>query len=88
MDVDLNLSLSFHLQFPVRVRMLDGLPKLLAGGIPITPMNLILKQKQREQGSTAASLDTYVRAARLYAEFCGSSATITCWCLQRGIYLV
>jgi integrase len=33
-------------------------------------MNLILKQKQREQGATLASLDTYVRAARLYAEFC------------------
>jgi integrase len=70
MDVGLTLSLSLPLQFPVRVRMLDGLPKLLAGGIPITPMNLVLKQKQREQGSTAASLDTYVRAARLYAEFC------------------
>jgi hypothetical protein len=70
MDVGLHLSLSLPLRFPIRVRTLDGVPKLLAGGIPVTPINLILKQKQREQGATLASLDTYVRAARLYAEFC------------------
>jgi integrase len=70
MDIGLHLSLSLPLRFPIRVRTLDGVPKLLAGGIPITPINLILKQKQREQGATLASLDTYVRAARLYAEFC------------------
>jgi integrase len=69
-DSETNLSLRFPLQFPVRVRILDGLPKLLAGGLPVTPINLILKQKQREQGATLASLDTYVRAARLYVEFC------------------
>jgi hypothetical protein len=40
------------------------------GGLPITPINLVLKQKQRERGATLASLDTYVRAARLYLEFC------------------
>ncbi len=70
MDIGLHLSLSLPLRFPIRVRTLDGVPKLLAGGIPITPINLILKQKQREQGATLASLDTYVRAARLYTEFC------------------
>jgi integrase len=69
-DLETNLSLRFPLQFPIRVRILDGLPKLLAGGLPITPINLVLKQKQRERGATLASLDTYVRAAQLYLEFC------------------
>jgi integrase len=70
MNIETNLSLRLPLQLPVRVRILDGLPKLLAGGLPITPVNLILKQKQRERGATLTSLDTYVRAARLYLEFC------------------
>src|SRR5260370_2412579 len=70
MDIETNLSLRFPLQFPIRVRILDDLPKLLAGGLPITTINLVLKQKQRERGATLASLDTYVRAAHLYLEFC------------------
>ncbi len=70
MNNETNLSLRLPLRFPIRVRILDGLPKLLAGGVPITPINLILKQKQQEYGATLASLDTYVRAARLYLEFC------------------
>jgi integrase len=70
MEIETNLSLRFPLQFPIRVRILDDLPKLLAGGLPITPINLVLKQKQRERGATLASLDTYVRAAHLYLEFC------------------
>lgn len=70
MDIETNLSLRLPLQFPIRVRILNDLPKLLAGGLPITPINLVLKQKQRERGSTLASLDTYVRAAHLYLEFC------------------
>src|ERR1051326_399391 len=70
MDIETNLSLRVPLQLPIRVRLLDGLPKLLAGGLPMTPINLVLKQKQRERGATLASLDTYVRAAHLYLEFC------------------
>ena len=70
MEVGLNLSLSTPLRFPVRIRVLDGVPKILAGGIPVTPLNLVLVQRQREKGSTQASLDTYARAARLYVEFC------------------
>jgi integrase len=70
MEVGLNLSLSTPLRFPVRVRMLDSVPKILAGGVPVIPVNLILLQRQREMGSTPASLGTYVRAAHLYIEFC------------------
>ena len=70
MEIVLNLSLRITLQFPIRVRTLDGLPKLLAGGVPISPINLVLKQKQREQGATQASLATYIRAACCYVEFC------------------
>ena len=70
LEVGLNLSLSTPLRFPVRIRMLDSVPKILAGGVPVTPFNLVLLQRQREKGSTQASLDTYARAARLYVEFC------------------
>jgi len=70
MEVGLNLSLSTPLRFPVRIRMLDSVPKILAGGVPVTPFNLVLLQRQREKGSTQASLDTYARAVRLYVEFC------------------
>ncbi len=70
MDIETKLSLRLPLQLPIRVRILDDLPKLLAGGLPITPINLVLKQKQRERGATLGSLDTYVRAAHLYLESC------------------
>ena len=70
LEVGLNLSLSTPLRFPVRIRMLDSVPKILAGGVPVTPFNLVLLQRQREKGSTQASLDTYARAVRLYVEFC------------------
>ncbi|MFL5592014.1 MAG: hypothetical protein ACJ8DI_30785 [Ktedonobacteraceae bacterium] len=70
MEVGINLSLSTPLRFPVRIRVMDGVPKILASGIPVTSLNLILVQRQREKGSTPASLATYARAARLYVEFC------------------
>src|SRR5438067_12980188 len=70
LEVGLNLSLSTPLRFPVRTRMLDGVPKILAGRVPVIPVNPILLQRQREMGSTSASLATYVRAVHLYIEFC------------------
>jgi len=69
-NLELNLSLRLPLQLPVRVRQLDGVPKIIAGGVPVMPMNLALRQRQRELAATLVSLDTYARAARLYAEFC------------------
>lgn len=70
MDIETNLSLRFPVQLPIRTRVVDDLPILLAGGLPITPINLVLEQRKREKGATRVSLDTYVRAARLYLEFC------------------
>jgi integrase len=66
----MHLSLSMPLRFPVRVRILDGVPRILAGGVPVTPVNLVLLQRQHEMGSTPASLNTYMRAAHCYIEFC------------------
>jgi integrase len=70
LEIGLNLSLNLPLKLPVRVRLLDGVPKIIAGGIPVMPINLVLQQRQRETGATRSSLETYARAARLYVEFC------------------
>jgi integrase len=70
MEIGLNLSLRVPLRLPVRVRILHDLPKIIAGGIPVTPINLAFKQRQREAGATQVSLETYARAAHLYVEFC------------------
>jgi integrase len=63
-------TLTLPLKLPVRVRLVDGNPKLLAGGIPVTPINLVLLERQVNEGATQASIETYLRAAHLYVEFC------------------
>jgi len=55
---------------PVRIRLVEDTPKLIAGGIPVTPFNLVLQERQLYEGATQASINTYLRAARLYVEFC------------------
>lgn len=70
MEVGLNLFLRTSLQLPVRVRTLNGIPKIIAGGIPVIPINLVLQQREREMGATRVSLERYACAARLYVEFC------------------
>jgi len=42
----------------------------MAGGIPVTPINLVLQERKTHEGATPASIETYLRAARLYVEFC------------------
>ncbi|HZU70501.1 MAG TPA: site-specific integrase [Ktedonobacteraceae bacterium] len=64
------ITLTLPLTLPVRVRFVDGEPKLMAGGVPLTPINLALQDRQLHEGATRVSIDTYLRAARLYAEFC------------------
>ncbi len=86
LEVGLNLSLSTPLRFPVRIRVLDGVPKILAGGIPVAPLNLVLVQRQREKGSTQASLDTYARAARLYVEFCAHRLGLSSRSQMRSLF--
>lgn len=58
------------LEFPIRTRIIEGVPRLIAGGVPVIPINLVLRQRQRDEGATLASLETYTRAAQLYVEFC------------------
>jgi integrase len=62
--------LSIPLKLPVRIARIGDMPKLIAGGIPVTPINLVLQERQTHEGATQASIDTYLRAARLYVEFC------------------
>lgn len=61
--------LSEPLRLPVEVLIVDGLPKVLAGNLPVTAVNVILKAKREGRGATDASLETYAHAGRLYVEF-------------------
>lgn len=58
------------LKIPIRVIWVGDIPKLMAGEIPLIPINVVLEQRKRFANTTRESIDTYVRAARLYAEFC------------------
>ncbi len=63
-------TLTLPLKLPVRIRLVEDTPKLMAGGIPVTPINLVLQERKTHEGATPASIETYLRAARLYVEFC------------------
>jgi integrase len=64
------LSLTLPLKLPIRVLEANGELKLMAGGIPVTPVNQFLSRRKHDRQATEASLLTYLRAARLYTEFC------------------
>ncbi|MDQ3802756.1 MAG: site-specific integrase [Acidobacteriota bacterium] len=64
-----SISVSFTLKLPVRVLKLGGASKLMAGGVPVTPVNAALVRRQRDRGATMQSLEAYLRAVRLYVEF-------------------
>ncbi len=64
-----NITLREPLSLPVEVVVIDGLPKIIAGHLPVTPLNEALKRRRDSGGATPASLETYTRAARLHAEF-------------------
>jgi integrase len=63
------LTLREPLGLPVEVIKFDGLPKVFAGNLPVTPMNAVLRLKRDDRGATDASLETYAHAALLYVEF-------------------
>lgn len=46
------------------------MPKLVAGGVPVLPINLILTRKRRFQLAPDTTLDSIANAARYYVEFC------------------
>lgn len=64
-----DVTFSEPLALPVEVIQVDGLPKVLAGNLPVTPVNVTLKAKRENRGATDASLEAYARASRLYVEF-------------------
>jgi integrase len=64
------IAFSEPLTLPVRVIKVDGLPKIIAGGVPVTPINVVLARRQRYKGASPDGLDPYTRASRLYSEFC------------------
>lgn len=64
-----NITLREPLRPPVEVVEIDGLPKILAGHLPVVPLNVALERRRDTYGATPASLETYTRAGRLYAEF-------------------
>ncbi|PYS76455.1 MAG: hypothetical protein DMF66_14660 [Acidobacteria bacterium] len=64
----LSVTLREPLILPVEIIEVDGLPKIIAGNVPVTPLNVVLKTKA-EDGATKASVDTYARAGRLFSEF-------------------
>lgn len=65
----LSVTIREPLRLPVEVIEVDGLPKIIAGGMPVTPLNVALKLKVEERGATEASVETYSRAGQLYLEF-------------------
>lgn len=62
-------TLSEPLRFPVEIIQVEGLPKVMAGNLPVTPINAVLRLKREDRGATVASLETYAHAGRLYVEF-------------------
>lgn len=70
MDIAPCPTLTLPLKLPVRIRFIDRNPKIIAGGVPVIPMNLVLQERLVNEGATSASIETYLRAARLYVEFC------------------
>lgn len=42
---------------------------MIAGGVPVTPFNVVLEQRHLNEAATLASLETFARAGRLYSEF-------------------
>lgn len=71
----LHLGLSVPLTLPVEVvriasAELSEMPKLLAGGKPLTPINVVLSRRIKLRAASECSIATYTRACLLYAQFC------------------
>ncbi len=49
---------------------MDGLPKIMAGGVPVVPFNGALRHRAHHDGATRKSLAAYARAAALYTTYC------------------
>lgn len=67
-DLEPSVSLTIQLNMPVRVLKIQGVPKIIAAGVPVLPINVALKHRLNN-GATLPSLETYAHAAKLYVEF-------------------
>jgi hypothetical protein len=65
-----NPSLGIHPRLPVWIRWVDGMPKILASGVPVVPFNTALRHRARQGGATRKSLAAYACAGALYATYC------------------
>src|SRR3984893_2574741 len=63
-------SLGIQPRCRVWIRWVDGLPKILAGGVPVIPFNTALRHRARNDGATRKSLAAYARAGALYTTYC------------------
>src|SRR6266568_6992680 len=63
-------SLGIQPRLPVWIRWVNGEPKILAGGVPVIPLNTALRQRARHDGATRKSLAAYARAGALYTTYC------------------
>src|SRR5216110_1553438 len=62
-------SLAMPLEPPVHLLRMDSLPKLVAGGVPVLPINLVLARKRQFQFTPDTTLSSLVHAAQYYVEF-------------------
>lgn len=58
------------LQPPVQILRVDSVPKLLAGGTPVLPFNLIFTRRRDFQFAPDTTLNSLAGAAQYYVEFC------------------
>lgn len=58
------------LQPPVYLLKVDSIPKLVAGGIPVLPINLIFTRRRQFQFAPDTTLVSLAHAAQYYVEFC------------------
>ncbi|HEU5379001.1 MAG TPA: site-specific integrase [Ktedonobacteraceae bacterium] len=63
-------SLTMALQPPVQILKVDSVPKLMAGGTPVLPINLILKRRRDFLLAPDTTLTSLASAAQYYVEFC------------------
>ena len=64
-------SLAMPLEPPVHLLRMDSLPKLVAGGVPVLPINLVLARKRQFQFTPDTTLSSLVHAAQYYVETVG-----------------
>jgi integrase len=70
-----SITLDQTLKLPVKVLRVESKdhveePKILAGGVTVTPINIVLSRRRRDKAASEASIATYLRAAYLYVQFC------------------